>query len=113
MTEASDADRLRMPLLVTAPDGFEYEIRLDRSPRLGLWINGPWRWWNTVRNDQSWWLTVTSSVSQLPLIRESLPSQTQASVRAEALIKAIRSGDWHPPSKPAIRRRRVASTEDP
>jgi hypothetical protein len=93
-------------LRILAPDGVEYEITVERAPKVGLWLHGPWRWWSTVTRDSSWWLTVESAAVGRPVIRERYRTPEAARGRSDSLSEAIRSGEWAAPKRPPVRRRR-------
>jgi hypothetical protein len=88
--DAPVAQRSRVTL---APDGSEYEITVERAPRLGLFQAGLWRWWNTLRGDETWWVTVAGDRWAWRLLGERFESEYAAELRAEDLARAIAAGE--------------------
>ena len=92
------------PVRVVAPDGVEYLITVEPAPKLGGWLNGPWRWWSTLTRDSSWWLTVESSAVGWPVLRRRYRSADDAAKGCARLCQAIARGGWSPPKRLPLRR---------
>ena len=58
---------------------------VEPVPWLSLWTHGPWRWWNTVTRNRSWWATVRGPQMAFPLVREQAGSHEQAVARAQVV----------------------------
>lgn len=91
--------------IAKSPAGAEFHIRVQRAPRPGLWLHGPWRWWAMLTRDNSWWLTVDSSEVVWPVLRERFATEAEVSKRAKELSTAIRGGVLPQSGRIAWRRR--------
>lgn len=90
--------------VVRGLDYVEYVVRVERAPRPGLFVAGPWRWWALVSRDRSWWRTVDSSAVAYPVIRERYTDLDSARERADQLVVGIEDGAVTPPTRIAWRR---------
>lgn len=103
MTESSEgspaAPDEELRRVVRSPDEVEYLVRVQRAPRPGLFISTPWRWLALITRDRSWWLTVDSSRSTLPVVRERYGQLSVARERFEQLVEGLASGALQVPSR--------------
>jgi len=90
--------------VVRGADGHDYVIEVGPAKKVSLWSHGPWRWKASLTRDQSTWLTVERDDVGWPLLRERLDSAERAAARAADVEERLRSGDWRPTVKPALRR---------
>lgn len=82
----------------------EFLIRVERAPRLELFMGTPSRWWNLITGNKSWWLTVYRSEVAWPVLREKFDSLDEANFRAQRLAERLKAG-WEELGMAAARRR--------
>lgn len=93
-------------MIAVDPAGIEYLVRVEKAPRLGLFIATPSRWLNTLRRDRSWQLSVASAVHPWILVKERYAEHEVAVARGSELCMTIQRGEWTPPStRPRFRYR--------
>jgi hypothetical protein len=102
-----NASVARRSCLVRAPHGGVFEVVAEGAPWVTLEVfhpNGPWRVWNTLRRDRTWWVTVRGDRWAWPLLRERFRREEEALQRQDALARSITTGSLRLVA-PAWRRR--------
>jgi hypothetical protein len=99
---------VRRVSLTRAPDGVEYEVVVERAPRVGVWMTGPVTVWNTLTQSRDWWVSVGGDTWPWRVVRERCGTQAEAERRGDELERLIRSGELRA-VRPAWRRRRPSS----
>jgi hypothetical protein len=79
-------------MVVRAADGHEYVIEVCPAKKISAWWHGPDRWWATLRRDPTTWLTVELDDVHWPVLRERFGTLEEATARAAAIQKRLRSG---------------------